>query len=162
MVIYSLFGTLFYLKFIFPYFLWVVVRYEIWFLYGFNVPPMYGSKLKKMRMIFDFRLLGMQFIIEVSWIEIWVDFVWFSLRIGVLGLVEWVIDDDVRNEIWDFYIFELDVVWEFMPQLLDSFRENWLSVKMLINKEESCVKGVIFCVVEFWKLGCEVGEMVGK
>nr|DAE32921.1 MAG TPA: hypothetical protein [virus sp. ctBS918] len=31
---------------------------------------MYGSKLKKMRMIFDFRLLGMQFIIEVVWIEI--------------------------------------------------------------------------------------------
>nr|DAR65496.1 MAG TPA: hypothetical protein [Caudoviricetes sp.] len=33
-------------------------------------PTMYGSKLKKMRMIFDFRLLGMQFIIEVVLIEI--------------------------------------------------------------------------------------------
>lgn len=57
-------------------------------------PPMYGSKLKKMRMIFDFRLLGMQFIIEVVLIEICVDFVRFSLRIGVLGLAGecWVID----------------------------------------------------------------------
>ena len=104
----------------------------------------------------------MQFIIEVVWIEIWVEFVQFNLRIGVLGLVEWVIDDDVRNEIWDFYIFELDVVWEFMPRLLCNFRENWLSVKMLINKEESWVEGVIFGVVEFWKLWYEVAEMVEK
>lgn len=37
-----------------------------------------------MRMIFDFRLLGMQFIIEVVLIEICVDFVRFSLRVGVL------------------------------------------------------------------------------
>ena len=40
--------------------------------------------------------------------------------------------------------------------IIDNFRENWLSVKMLINKEESCVKGVIFSVVEFWKLDDEV------
>ena len=47
-----------------------------------------------------------------------------------------------------------------MSRLLDNFRENWLSVKMLINKEESVIKGVIFSVMWFWKLGCEVGEMV--
>ena len=34
------------------------------------LPLMYGSKLKKMRVIFDFRLLGMQFITEVVLIEI--------------------------------------------------------------------------------------------
>lgn len=49
-----------------------------------------------------------------------------------------------------------------MSRLFDNFRENWLSVKMLINKEESCVKGVIFSVMWVLKLGCEVGEMVGK
>ena len=42
---------------------------------GFNAPPLIiisdnGTKLKKMRVIFDFRLLGMQFIIGVVWIEI--------------------------------------------------------------------------------------------
>ena len=38
-------------------------------------PIIYENKLNKMRVIFDFRLLGMQFIIEVVLIEIWVDFV---------------------------------------------------------------------------------------
>ena len=28
--------------------------------YGFNIPPIYENKLNKMRVIFDFRLLGMQ------------------------------------------------------------------------------------------------------
>ena len=69
---------------------------------------------------------------------------------------------DVRNEIWVFCIFELDMVWEFISWLLDNFRENWLSVKMLINKEESMIGGVVFGVIGFWKLGCEVGEMVEK
>lgn len=36
-----------------------------------------------------------------------------------------------------------------MSRLLDNFRENWLSVKMLINKEESVIKGVIFSVMWF-------------
>lgn len=36
----------------------------------FMYPIMYWTKLKKMRVIFDFRLLGMQFIIEVVLIEI--------------------------------------------------------------------------------------------
>lgn len=38
-----------------------------------------------------------------------------------------------------------------MSRLLDNFRENWLSVKMFIYKEESLVDGVIFGVnkVEF-------------
>lgn len=48
-----------------------------------------------------------------------------------------------------FRIFELDVVLEFMSRFLDSFRENWLSVKMLINKEESVIECVIFGAVEF-------------
>ena len=50
-------------------------------------PLMYGAKLKKMRVIFDFKLLDMQFIIEVVLIEIWIDFVRFSLMIGY---VRWV------------------------------------------------------------------------
>lgn len=36
-----------------------------------------------------------------------------------------------------------------MSRLLGSFRENWLSVKMLIYKEESLVEGVIFGVIGF-------------
>ena len=31
-----------------------------------------------------------------------------------------------------------------MSRLLDSFRGNWLSVKMLINKEDFEIRGVIF------------------
>ena len=124
---------------------------------------MYGKKLKKMMVIFDFRLSGIQFIIEVVLIEILVDFVWFSLRIGYWELVGWVIGLlVVRNEIWVFRIFELDIVWEFMSRLLDNFRENWLSVKMLIYKEESVIESVILSVMEFWKLGDKVGEMVEK
>ena len=124
---------------------------------------MYGRKLKKMMVIFDFRLSGIQFIIEVVLIEILVDFVWFSLRIGYWELVGWVIGLlVVRNEIWVFRIFELDIVWEFMSRLLDNFRENWLSVKMLIYKEESVIESVILSVMEFWKLGDKVGEMVEK
>ena len=61
-----------------------------------------------------------------------------------------------------FIFFELDVVWEIMSRLLDSFRENWLSVEMLINKEESVIECVIFGAVEFWKMGDEVSEMVEK
>lgn len=80
----------------------------------------------------------------------------------MLKLVVWVLGYDVRNEIWVFYIFELDMVWEFISWLLDNFRENWLSVKMLINKEESVIESVIFSVMGVLKLGCEVSEMVGK
>ena len=57
----------------------------------------------------------------------------------------------MRYEI--FRIFELDVVLEFMSRFLDSFRENWLSVKMLIYKKESVIESVILSVMEFWKLG---------
>nr|DAE32920.1 MAG TPA: hypothetical protein [virus sp. ctBS918] len=32
---------------------------------------------------------------------------------------------------------------------MDNFRENWLSVKMLINKEESMIGGVVFGVIGF-------------
>ena len=49
-----------------------------------------------------------------------------------------------------------------MSRLFDNFRENWLSVKMLINKEESVIESVIFSVMGVLKLGCEVSEMVGK
>ena len=36
-----------------------------------------------------------------------------------------------------------------MSRLLDNFRENWLSVKMPIYKEESVIEGVIFSVMGF-------------
>lgn len=36
-----------------------------------------------------------------------------------------------------------------MSRLLDSFRENWLSVKMLINKKESRVGWMVFGIMEF-------------
>jgi hypothetical protein len=36
-----------------------------------------------------------------------------------------------------------------MSRLFDNFRENWLSVKMLINKEESCVGWMIFGMIKF-------------
>ena len=64
--------------------------------------------------------------------------------------------------VWGERIFELDIVWEFMSRLLDNFRENWLSVKMPIYKEESVIESVILSVMEFWKLGDKVGEMVEK
>lgn len=58
--IYSLFGILF-LRIL----LLVVMGYERNLLCGFYVPPMYGVKLKKMSVIFDFRLLGMN--LSLKW-----------------------------------------------------------------------------------------------
>lgn len=39
-----------------------------------------------------------------------------------------------------------------MSRLLDNFRENWLSVKVLIYKEESVIGWMVFGVnrIEFW------------
>ena len=36
-----------------------------------------------------------------------------------------------------------------MSRLLDNFRENWLSVKMLINKEDLEISGVILVWLDF-------------
>lgn len=36
-----------------------------------------------------------------------------------------------------------------MSRLLDNFRENWLSVKMLIYKEESVIGWVVFGGMRF-------------